>query len=260
VAALGLDSRTRLLLSPIGRTLLRSRGPAAGLLTSPGPAAALVRRALGRRLGREERAWTRRIEELRAELEASTDQVAFEESHDTPRREVGELCRTSSASPGWAELLFRLVRASRPQRCLELGTCLGVSACYQGAALRLNGAGRLITMEGRSDVAALASRTIARVGLGGEVDSRAAWFDEGLDRALYDLERVDYGFVDGHHDGVATLSYFERIRPRLSRGAVLVVDDIRWSADMHEAWRTIAAAPAMSDALDLGRLGLATAG
>lgn len=238
----------RLLATPVGRAVSVARGPTAEL----------VRRSLGRPLDPEERAWIEQIERLRKDLEANDDQVAFEEPQVTRRRSIGELCRTASASPSWAEFLFRLVRTSRPESCLELGTCVGISACYQGAALRLNGAGRLITIEGRPEVAAVASRAISRIGLDDQVEGRAEWFADGLGRALSDLGRLDFGFVDGHHEGGATLEYFSRIRPRLSRGAILVVDDIGWSADMREAWGTIANDPATADALDLGRLGVWT--
>ena len=246
MARLALDSRTRLLLTPIGRSVLTARGPAAELL----------RRSLARRLDAAERAWTERIEQRRSELEVDARVVAFEELGSARRREIGELCRTASASATWAQLLFRLVRAVRPERCLELGTCLGISACYQGAALRLNGEGRLITIEGRPEVAAIAGETIAQLDLGAEIESRVDWFEDGLGRALADLERLDYGFVDGHHDGGATLEYFAQIRARLSSGAILVVDDIDWSAGMREAWDAIAGDSATAGAVDLGRLGV----
>lgn len=243
---LALSPRAHLLRSPIGRSVITARGPAADLL----------RRSLGRRLDADERAWTDRIERRREALDADTATVAFEESEATSRRTIGELCRSSSASSSWAELLFRLIRTARPERCLELGTCLGISASYQGAALRLNGAGRVITIEGRPEVAAIAGRTIAELGLADQVEGRAAWFEDGLPGALADLGHLDYGFVDGHHDGEATLEYFGGIRPRLAGGAILVFDDIGWSADMRGAWETIARDRLAAGAADLGRLGV----
>lgn len=239
-------SRARLLRSSVGRAALRSRGPTGEI----------VRRALASPLEPAERAFIDRIEQARQELEAREDELPFEEADGEHRRQIGELCRTASKSPWWSELLFRLVRSERPERCLELGSCVGVSASYQGAALELNGAGGLTTIEGRPAVAAVAARTIADLGLKHRVEARVGWFSDVLDGVLSDMGRVDYAFVDGHHEGPATLEYFRRIRPRLDKGAMVIVDDIVWSSDMRAAWDTICSDELTADAVDLGQLGM----
>lgn len=239
----------RLLLDAAGRAVLRGRGPTADLL----------RRELGRPLQPAERDWVQRIEGVRTELARREDRVPFEvpgEAGGPGDREVGELCRTASQSPGWARMLFRLLRAIRPERCLELGTCLGISASYQAAGLRLNGEGSLVTVEGHPAVAAQAGETLAGLGLADLVDLRVGWFHDVLDDVVAEIGRLDYAYVDGHHQGAATLDYFARMQPALSRGATVVFDDIRWSSDMRDAWREIAAHPRTRDALDLGRLGI----
>ena len=62
--------------------------------------------------------------------------------------------------------LFNLVRALRPTQCLELGTCVGISAAYIAAAIDLNESGRLTTMEGGKDLARVASINFTRMNLG----------------------------------------------------------------------------------------------
>lgn len=230
----------------MGRAALKARGPTADLL----------RRALGRKLDASERACVGRIERARMALEKREDEIPFEEADGTHPRQVGELCRTASKSARWAELLFRIVRSAGPERCLELGSCVGVSAAYQGAALELNGAGRLITVEGRPAVADIASRTIEDLGLVGRVQGTVGWFGDVLDGVLADLGPVDYAFIDGHHEGEATLDYFRRLQPSLARGAVVIVDDIAWSSDMHAAWAEISGDAWVADPLDLGEMGI----
>lgn len=246
VSSLGPARAARLLASPVGRAALRGRGPLARMLRS----------ALARRLDTDEVAAIDRIERVRHDLEARADTVPFEEADGTHRRAVGELCRTASKSPRWAELLFRLVRAARPERCLELGTCVGLSAAYQGAALELNGTGRLVTVEGRAAVATVAADTLSGLDLSARVEGRIGWFDDVLDDALSDLGHVDQAFIDGHHQGEATLRYFRTIKPRLSSGAIVIVDDIAWSSDMRTAWDRVCADADTADALDLGQLGI----
>ena len=50
-------------------------------------------------------------------------------------------------------------------RGLEMGTCVGISAAYQAAALNDNGAGRLVTLEGYAELAAEAQELWSNLGL-----------------------------------------------------------------------------------------------
>ena len=41
-------------------------------------------------------------------------------------------------------ILFRLIRNLEPSSCVELGSCVGISASYQAGALSLNKKGQII--------------------------------------------------------------------------------------------------------------------
>src|SRR2546423_7589328 len=62
-------------------------------------------------------------------------------------------------------LLYSLVRAVRPATVVEFGTSFGISTLYLAAAVRDNGAGRVIGTELSADKAAAARRTFAETGL-----------------------------------------------------------------------------------------------
>ena len=47
----------------------------------------------------------------------------------------------------FATFLYLLAREFKPQLALELGTNVGISSAYQAAALKLNGRGKLVTLE-----------------------------------------------------------------------------------------------------------------
>ena len=65
------------------------------------------------------------------------------------RRTVAAIHRTSAVPHWWGVFLFRLVRELKPERVLELGANLGVSAAYIQSAMLLNGnSGHLTTIEG----------------------------------------------------------------------------------------------------------------
>lgn len=223
--------------------------------------------ALDAKLPTEGRIWAERIESLRNSLLYSDEKVRIPtlggskktsvprpSSPDELTRSVGEMCNASSG-PTWGRGLFNAAAAAKPDNCLELGTCLGISAAYQAAALREIGNGKLITLEGSPDLATVARRNLAGLGLG-NVEVRIGSFAETLQPTLDDLSSVDFAFIDGHHDEQATLRYFKTILPHTANGAVLIFDDIRWSRGMRRAWRRIAAHPSTQSTLDLRRWGI----
>lgn len=145
---------------------------------------------------------------------------------------IADLCRIRSCPPSKAEVLFRLVRLLKPQRLLELGACLGVSAGYLASALVLNGSGSLVTVEGCPALAAWAARGLEGLGT---VTVETGRFDERLPEILA-RGPLDFAFLDGHHEREATLHYFDAIAAAAADDAAIVLDDIDWSAGMRKAW------------------------
>lgn len=177
--------------------------------------------------------------------------------HDT----VGAVCRRASKSTFWTTLLFRLIREYRPKACIELGTCMGISASYQALALQMNNQGLLLTLEGSPSLVEVAQASFAALHLGSDrVQVFSGRFSETLPVAFDRLGAIDYAFIDGHHDEIATLDYFAQIKARATPGAVLVFDDIRWSSGMRQAWQTIMQDPQVRIILDLGILGICILG
>jgi predicted O-methyltransferase YrrM len=219
-----------------------------------------------------ERDWIDRIGRLRWKLEVSRTPVEkvdygaggnVDLQRDGPEAEraveatktVGAITKTSSNFLG--TVLFRLARGAAPTSAVELGTSVGLSAAYQAAALNLNGdGGTLTTLEGAPAVARVAREVLhRRLGLD-NVEVVTGRFQDTLRDVLRRKQPVDYVFVDGHHDGAATVEYFEMICAFAGKGALLVFDDIAWSDDMKRAWETIAADPCVHTSIDLGPMGL----
>jgi hypothetical protein len=92
---------------------------------------------------------------------------------------LGSINRIASKPPYWCRLLFHLIRGWRPSTCIEMGTAVGISAAYQAAALKLNGSGRLTTLEGAEGLAAVARRNFRNLGLD-TVEVRIGRFQDTL--------------------------------------------------------------------------------
>ena len=177
---------------------------------------------------------------------------------DRPFREVTRAVRAvcrSSVPPHEGRVLYHLIRQFRPRRCLELGTCLGISAAYQAAALTMNGAGRLVTLEGSAALARLAEAHLEGLGLPG-VEIVTGRFAEALPAVLPAHSPIDFVFIDGHHDPAAMQTYYGLLVPYLADGAVLVFDDIFWMSGMRHAWTALTADRRIRATVDLLTVGI----
>jgi predicted O-methyltransferase YrrM len=205
----------------------------------------------------EEAVWISRIEDRRRALDESTDSIP---RGDGQFEVLGEVSRLSSMSPHLAALLFAVLRETHARSALELGTCVGVSAAYEAAALRLNEGEPLVTIDASAGRMEVARETFAGLGLV-EVDARLGDFQQVLEALAAERRKFDYAFIDGNHREGPTIEYHQLFAERLAApGAIAVFDDIRWSKGMHRAWATVSRHPKVALAVDLGPLGLVVHG
>ncbi|OBG23831.1 class I SAM-dependent methyltransferase [Mycobacterium sp. 852002-51057_SCH5723018] len=123
-------------------------------------------------------------------------------------------------TPEAGRLLYSLVRATRPTTVVEFGMSFGISALHLAAAVRDNGAGRVVTTELNADKISAAKQTFADTGLAdvitvleGDALSTLAGFDGP----------VEFVLLDGWKD--LYLPVIELLEPRLSTGALVVADN-----------------------------------
>lgn len=155
----------------------------------------------------------------------------------------------------WGSVLYILARESRAEIVLELGTCAGMSAAYLASSEYCK---ELHTIEGSAALSGLARETLKKVTNKAHVYNDL--FDDALDKLLPELPRVDCAFIDGHHEKVATIHYWERIAPKMRPGGVVIFDDISWSQDMRDGWIHLSRQPQFSHAADLGSIGVCICG
>ncbi len=169
---------------------------------------------------------------------------------------VLKLTRERIAATGkdkrWGTFLHLLARSFESNVVFELGSCAGISASYLALAPTVR---TLITVEGSEALARIAAESLAQIGPHARVINRL--FDEAIDSELPALdERIDFAYIDGHHEKVATIHYLDRLLPYLADGAVVVFDDISWSHDMREAWDILRRRNEFAHAVDLGVVGV----
>jgi len=168
------------------------------------------------------------------------------------RRSVAELARHAAKPPRLGQLLFRIARYYQSGIILELGTSLGLSTAYFALAREQ---AKVLTIEGAGAIAAVAEKNFRSLDLR-NVEWTVGNFDDVLADALDRGGSPDLVFVDGNHRLEPTLYYFDWLIHRSSPSSILIFDDIHWSGEMEEAWKTIREDPRVMLTIDLFFIGI----
>lgn len=166
-------------------------------------------------------------------------------------RKISTIAKRAAKSPKQGRLLYRLVKRFQPTTILELGTSLGISAQYmrEGAP-----EARFISIEGCPETARLAQEGMKKNNV--SIDIRVGDFTAVLTGVLDELKTIDFVYIDGNHRRQPTLDYFRLIRQYAHNETVIIFDDIHWSLEMEEAWRTICEDETVHVTLDVFHFGI----
>ena len=168
------------------------------------------------------------------------------------QRTVQSIARNALKKPKLARLLFRIVQYYQPAIMIELGTSLGITAAYLALG---NPAGKLVTCEGARSVGTVAEENFTTLKIP-NISLETGNFDDTLPLVFSKHGNIDFAFVDGNHRAAPTMRYFEQLLQSSNRPAILIFDDIHWSAEMESAWQQIKTHPASMLTIDLFFLGL----
>jgi predicted O-methyltransferase YrrM len=131
-------------------------------------------------------------------------------------------------------LLYMLARSTGAQSILEFGTSFGVSTIYLAAALRDNGAGRIITTEFEPTKAARAREHLTEAGLIDLVEIREG---DALETLAHNLpESFDLVLLDGAKSLYADI--LRRIEPSLHAGSLVLADDAHYCPEFVSLMRS----------------------
>ncbi len=163
------------------------------------------------------------------------------------KRSVREIFKTSSSYGKNALLLYRISNYFKPKRILELGTSIGIGSLH----LHLGYPSAHITsVEGCQETFNLAKQNLESTTV------------ELMNNTFYDYikslneESFDLIFIDGHHDGEALKYYLKLLDNYIHSDTIIVLDDIRWSKSMFNAWNKIKLEKKYHLSMDFFRMGI----
>ena len=165
-------------------------------------------------------------------------------------RQISQLFNTSSSKGKYGDLLYRLSAFYKPKRILEFGTSLGIGTIHFSKG---NSDSNIVTVEACSATRNEALGNFRKLNCM-NIESILATFSSFLES--YSGEKFDIVFIDGHHDGVALKNYLELLNPHTHNDTLFILDDIRWSNSMFEAWTELCASQDYHVTMDLFRMGI----
>lgn len=181
-----------------------------------------------------------------------TDFGAGSRINKSNTRKISDIVKNSAKAPHLGRMMFRLINHFKPHNMLELGTSIGISACYQFAP---NKSANFITMEGCPETAKI-SKTVFSAFKANAIKIVIGDFKKTLPETVDNLESINYAFFDGNHQKQPTLDYFNTCVKKANKDSIFIFDDIHWSTPMEEAWEEIKNHPDVTVTIDLFWIGL----
>lgn len=172
------------------------------------------------------------IEQLRYRLKHNPQIIVDDKGQ---KRTIKKIATTSLTSRYDGQLLFRTAHVMHSKTLVELGTSLGLGTAYIACA---NKKAKVISIDHNSTVQTLAKKNTDELKIK-NIKYINGTFENTLGPVLEKIERLDFIFFDGHHQGDATLHYFDIAKAKSHAKSVFVFHDIHWSTDMHQAWQKI---------------------
>lgn len=164
-------------------------------------------------------------------------------------RKINAIFKNSRSSENYANLLYRLASYYQPKRILEFGTSLAWGTLHLHLG---NPDAQIDTVEGCPQTY---QKSKALFPVQSEnVHFHHAIFEDYL--AQLTTESYDLIFIDGNHRGQALLDYVNKLHPFSHQDTLWILDDIRWSDDMWQAWQVVLNDPRFHVTIDFMRMGI----
>jgi predicted O-methyltransferase YrrM len=170
----------------------------------------------------------------------------------TNQRSIASIAKNAAKPAKFGQLLYRMVRHYQPKSILELGTSLGITTSYLSLG-KPNAT--IFTMEGAKSIAETARQNFKDLKLQ-NIALQEGNFDHTLSSVIAQLSSLDLAFIDGNHRREPTERYFNQLLPVTHNDSIIIFDDIHWSNDMEQAWKTIQQHPSVRCTIDLFFIGI----
>lgn len=162
-------------------------------------------------------------------------------------RNVSDIAKVSGSYGKYAHLLYQLTSHYKPSMTLELGTSLGLGTYMLSQG---NSSGRIITIEGCQETSKFTKRKLEALS---NIEVIHSSF---LDFLASNTKIFDLVYIDGDHRGNKVLELLNELEDYTHDETLIIIDDIRWSADMLAMWKQLVTHDDYHLTMDLFRMGI----
>jgi len=208
------------------------------------------------RYSKDEREQFEILEQFRKNLTLSKELISFEEIGVSKKNAVQDVVMKAASPTQWSKLFYSLAKWSQASHVLEIGTNLGVSGQYFVEAIKANPLATFTTMEGVKRMCEIAELQLSTRSVNNKLQVLHGLYDDSLEQIIKSEEEFDLVFIDGNHTYDATIKYFNLLKTQYASNAILIIDDINWSAEMQQAWNVLKNDPLVISSIDLFKLGI----
>jgi len=166
------------------------------------------------------------------------------------KRSIQQILKTSSSKGKYGDFLYRICKHYAFKNILEFGTSLGIGSIHMQLGCKTT---KITTIEACKNTREQALKNFESIAPH-NITSLHSTFDQYLENSNKTV--FDLIFVDGHHDGQALLNYMESLREYSDNETIFILDDIRWSDSMLNAWNTLISSDDFHITYDLFRFGV----
>ncbi len=166
------------------------------------------------------------------------------------KRKINAIYKNASTKGKYAKLLYKISKHYKYQNILEFGTSLGFGSVFLHADRNDI---KILSVEACPQTLAIAHNNFDVLELK-NITTINDTFSSFLDQKLN--VKFDLIFVDGHHDGQALIEYMEKLENISHNDTLFILDDIRWSKSMFEAWNTLMKNEKYHVSMDLFKMGI----
>jgi predicted O-methyltransferase YrrM len=163
-------------------------------------------------------------------------------------RSINQIYKNSSSKGKYGKLLYQLNQYFQFKNVLEFGTSLGLGTLNLHLG---NPTSKITSLEACPETHRFTSRQLNQFP---KIQLINQTFEHFLNESQNQI--FDFVFIDGHHDGDALLHYLEKLKPLTHSETIFLLDDIRWSQSMFDAWNKIKEDINYNLTIDLFRMGL----
>ena len=165
--------------------------------------------------------------------------------NSSPKKSLSQITKSASSYHEKCQLLVAIARWTKSKYILELGTNTGLATmAWAEADFDID------TVEGNPQLFELSSTSLKKF-------SNVVCFNSTFSEFLAtNTDKYDLIYIDGDHSFEATYDLVQKSKGFLNSNGIIILDDIRWSAEMKMIWKECIRNFGFNLAIDLFALGI----